>query len=128
MTNRMTSNVGSAFRALAVLGLLASGIACAGEEAIPPTGDEDTGDGDTGDGDGDPGDGDGDTGDGDGDPGDGDGDTGDECIGPDGCFACEPTNSIQITNACTDATCEAFENTQARLPLLERDGSLPPLP
>ncbi len=115
MSARNTSTVGSALRMLAVLGLLGSALACPGDEATPPTGEEDT---DSGDGDGDPGDGDG-------DPGDGDGD---DCLGPNDCFACEPTTSIEIINACTDATCEAFDNSPARLPLLERDGTLPPLP
>ena len=55
-------------------------------------------------------------------------DTGEDCVGPDGCFACEPSSSIELTNACTDATCEPFANTPERLPLLERDGGLPPLP
>jgi hypothetical protein len=97
---------------LALVGLTT---ACPSEEMAPPIGEEESGDGD------------GDSGDGDGDSGDGDGD-GDECLGADGCFACEPTSSIELTNACTDATCEPFENTPARLPLLERDGTLPPLP
>lgn len=29
---------------------------------------------------------------------------------------------------CTDATCEPFPNTPERLPLLEADGALPPIP
>jgi hypothetical protein len=103
---------------LITLALLGLSTACPSEEMAPPTGEEESGEEESGDGD---------PGDGDGDPGDGDGD-GDECLGPDGCFACEPTSSIELTNACTDATCEPFENTTDRLPLLERDGSLPPLP
>lgn len=83
-------------------------LACAGEEAKPP--DDDVGDGDIDD--------DTDTGT----------DTGGECLGADGCFDCEPTNAIELSNACTDATCEPFANTSERLPLLEGDGSLPPLP
>jgi hypothetical protein len=83
--------------------------ACAGDEATPPT-DDDVGDGDGDDAT--------ETGD----------ETGDECQGPDGCFACEPTNATELSNACTDASCEPFANTPERLPLLERDGSLPPLP
>lgn len=112
MTHRM--------KMLFAIALLGSSLGCPGDEATPPTAEGDTGDGDSGDGDGDPGDGDG-------DPGDGDGD-GDDCLGPNDCFDCEPTHSVELTNACTDATCEAFDNSPARLPLLERDGSLPPLP
>ncbi len=93
-------------------GLIVMVFACTGEEATPPT-DDDVGDGD------------GDTTEGTDDATE----TGDdECLGADGCFACEPTNSIELSNACTDATCEPFANTTERLPLLERDGSLPPLP
>jgi hypothetical protein len=84
-------------------------LACVGAEATPPIGD-DVGDGDTD------------------DATDDASDTGDACQGPDGCFDCEPTDSIELTNACTDATCEPFANTPERLPLLQRDGELPPLP
>ena len=34
----------------------------------------------------------------------------------------------QVLNRCSDADCEPFENTPERLPLLEQDGSLPPIP
>lgn len=39
-----------------------------------------------------------------------------------------PTEPVEILNGCTDATCEPFPNTPERLPLLEADGTLPPLP
>lgn len=56
-------------------------------------------------------------------------DTGGEaCIGPDGCFDCAPQKPLEFLNACTDAACSPFANTQERLPLLEGDGTLPPLP
>jgi len=56
-------------------------------------------------------------------------DTGGEaCIGPDGCFDCAPKQPLEVLNACTDAACSAYENTQKRLPLLKDDGTLPPLP
>jgi hypothetical protein len=53
---------------------------------------------------------------------------GEDCEGRDGCYACAPTTPVQVLDACTDATCEPFPNTTRRLPLLEPDGSLPPLP
>jgi hypothetical protein len=57
------------------------------------------------------------------------GTTGDEeCLGAEGCYACDPEDSSQLLNHCTDATCEPFANTPERLPLLEADGSLPPIP
>lgn len=40
----------------------------------------------------------------------------------------EPTDAVGLLNGCTDATCEPFANTPERLPRLEADGSLPPLP
>ena len=95
--------------------------ACTPDESTPPTGDGDTGnatettDNATDDGTDDATD-------------DGTDDGTDECIGPDGCFACEPTDSAELTNACTDASCDPFPNTVERLPLLEPDGGLPPLP
>jgi len=51
-----------------------------------------------------------------------------ECEDPDGCWSCAPTTPTQVLNACTDATCEPFPDTAERLPLLEPDGSLPPIP
>ncbi|WAS91640.1 hypothetical protein [Nannocystis punicea] len=51
-----------------------------------------------------------------------------ECETRDGCWSCTPTTHKQHLNACTDATCEPFPNTKDRLPLLEEDGTLPPLP
>ncbi|MBC8072165.1 MAG: hypothetical protein IAG13_27845 [Deltaproteobacteria bacterium] len=56
------------------------------------------------------------------------GTTGNECLGADGCYACNPEDSVQLLNHCTDADCEPFANTQKRLPRLEADGSLPPIP
>lgn len=56
------------------------------------------------------------------------GDTGEECLGENDCWNCTPRTSEQLLNHCTDATCEPFEDSAKRLPLLERDGSLPPLP
>jgi hypothetical protein len=50
-----------------------------------------------------------------------------ECLGANDCWQCEPNSSTQLLNQCTDAECSPFDNV-ARLPLLERDGSLPPLP
>lgn len=52
---------------------------------------------------------------------------GEECVGEDGCWGCVPTTPTQVINRCTDASCEPFANDR-RLPLLEPDGSLPPLP
>jgi hypothetical protein len=47
--------------------------------------------------------------------------------GADGCFNC-PEEPNEFLNRCVDgADCEPFDNA-ARLPLLEADGSLPPLP
>ena len=40
----------------------------------------------------------------------------------------EPTDPVGLLNGCTDATCEPFANTPERLPRLEADGTLPPLP
>ena len=51
-----------------------------------------------------------------------------ECETPEGCWSCPPTTHKQHLNACSDATCEPFPNTKDRLPLLEDDGTLPPLP
>lgn len=56
-------------------------------------------------------------------------DTGaDACEGPGGCFDCAPKQPLEFLNACTDATCAPFENTKKRLPLLNDDGTRPPLP
>ncbi|MEZ4453111.1 MAG: hypothetical protein R3B09_26860 [Nannocystaceae bacterium] len=55
--------------------------------------------------------------------------TGDDaCLAPEGCFACPPETPEQLLNACSDASCEPFVNDRTRLPLLNEDGSLPPLP
>lgn len=53
---------------------------------------------------------------------------GDACVGPNGCYDCEPTQSEQLLNRCTESECEPFPITTERLPLLEADGSLPPIP
>jgi hypothetical protein len=42
------------------------------------------------------------------------------------CFKCAPTNSLQLLNHCTDATCVYFDNKT--LTKLNADGSRPPLP
>lgn len=51
-----------------------------------------------------------------------------DCLGPMDCWNCDPVEPEQILNRCSSADCEPFENTPERLPLLERDGSLPPIP
>jgi hypothetical protein len=43
------------------------------------------------------------------------------------CYACAPSTSDQLLNACTSKACTPFANTAARLPLLRPDGTLPPL-
>ena len=50
----------------------------------------------------------------------------DPCITPEGCFDCEPQEPIHYLNRCTEAVCEPFDNA-ARLPLLNADGSVPPI-
>jgi len=55
-------------------------------------------------------------------------DTTDTCVDAEGCWNCDPVEPIHFLNRCTDATCEPFDNTQTRLPLIGADGSLPPLP
>lgn len=49
------------------------------------------------------------------------------CDDPSGCWACTPTNQNQLLNGCTDVAGVRFDNA-ARLPLLNDDGTLPPLP
>jgi hypothetical protein len=56
------------------------------------------------------------------------GTTGNECLGAEGCYACDPAHNVQLLDHCTDADCEPFANTPERLPLLDADGSLPPIP
>lgn len=51
-----------------------------------------------------------------------------ECLGPDGCWSCDPQTPEQVLNHCTASECEPFPNTQERLPLLGDDGALPPIP
>jgi hypothetical protein len=48
---------------------------------------------------------------------------------PDGrpCFGCPPTKTVEFHNACTDSTCQPFDNA-TRLTKLTADGGLPPLP
>jgi hypothetical protein len=53
--------------------------------------------------------------------------TGEECVGEDGCFACDPVEQADWLNACTDAACVPFDNGRIA-DLLEEDGSLPPVP
>jgi hypothetical protein len=52
----------------------------------------------------------------------------DPCAGPEDCHACEPIEPVQVLNRCTDAMCQRFANTPERLPLLQPDGALPPVP
>jgi hypothetical protein len=49
--------------------------------------------------------------------------------GADGCFNC-PANTNEFMNQCHGASvqCSKFPNTQARLPKLNANGTLPPLP
>jgi hypothetical protein len=50
-------------------------------------------------------------------------------LGDDGCFNCPANGEVeQWLNRCVDSDCEPFDNSQARLPLLKSDGTLPPLP
>jgi hypothetical protein len=49
------------------------------------------------------------------------------CTGAGGCWSCAPTTRVEFLNACTSAGCSPFDN-RARLPLLNPDGTLPPLP
>lgn len=44
-----------------------------------------------------------------------------------GCWSCPREQPEHFLNACTNAACEPFDNA-ARLPLLNDDGTLPPLP
>ena len=49
------------------------------------------------------------------------------CVGPAGCFKCEPTKNDDFLNACTDRLCTPFDNT-ARLPLFKAGQPLPAVP
>lgn len=51
-----------------------------------------------------------------------------DCVAPEGCFRCAPTTSDEFLDRCTTASCEPFVNDRTRLPLLNADGTLPPLP
>lgn len=53
----------------------------------------------------------------------------DPLLGTNGCFNCPADGEQeQWFNRCVDSTCLPFANTEARLPLLNADGSLPNLP
>lgn len=52
---------------------------------------------------------------------------GEDCVGPDGCFSCEPSAQAELLNACTDSACIPYDNGQLEGLLLE-DGSVPPVP
>ncbi len=54
-------------------------------------------------------------------------DAGEQCFTDEGCYACIPIDEPTYLNACTDSSCAGFDNVD-RLPLLNADGSLPPLP
>lgn len=43
------------------------------------------------------------------------------------CYGCEPMNTQEFHNACTDALCTPFDDSK-RLTKLTPDGGLPPLP
>lgn len=49
------------------------------------------------------------------------------CVGPAGCFKCEPTKNDEFLNACTDGQCTPFDNA-ARLPLFKAGQPLPAVP
>lgn len=49
------------------------------------------------------------------------------CVGPNGCYACEPVQELDYLNACTDGQCTPFDNA-ARLPLYKAGQALPPIP
>lgn len=49
------------------------------------------------------------------------------CYTDDGCYDCIPIDEITYLNACSDSACTPFDN-RTRLPLLNGDGTLPPLP
>ena len=49
------------------------------------------------------------------------------CRVPSGCVSCLPTQGLDFSNACTDATCVPFDN-RTRLSNLALDGGLKPLP
>ncbi|HKP63741.1 MAG TPA: hypothetical protein VJV78_43705 [Polyangiales bacterium] len=51
--------------------------------------------------------------------------SGGDCKGDKGCYSCEPKNYEQYLNACTDAVCNAYDNS--KLKKLE-NGKVPPIP
>ncbi|MFO0684762.1 MAG: hypothetical protein U0234_22080 [Sandaracinus sp.] len=53
-----------------------------------------------------------------------------DCVAPSGCYQCPPSTQEQFLDHCTapGVTCQAFPVTTTRLPHLNADGSLPPLP
>ncbi|UJR81749.1 hypothetical protein [Sandaracinus amylolyticus] len=53
---------------------------------------------------------------------------GGECTSRPDCWSCLPTEPEHFLNGCTDSTCIEFPITQARLPRLRADGTVPPLP
>jgi hypothetical protein len=50
------------------------------------------------------------------------------CVSRPECWSCPPTTNAHFLNACTTATCQPFPNNRARLPRLNADGTVPPLP
>lgn len=50
--------------------------------------------------------------------------------GADGSASCvaQPVTNQDFLNSCTNGTCFPFPNTKTRLPLLNADGTLPPVP
>jgi hypothetical protein len=55
-----------------------------------------------------------------------DDDAGVSCEGEKGCYSCEPKSYEQFLNSCTDAVCNAYDNS--KLKKLGSDGALPPIP
>jgi hypothetical protein len=53
-------------------------------------------------------------------------DAGMSCEGEKGCYSCAPKSYEQYLNACTDAVCNAYDNS--KLKKLGSDGKLPPIP
>jgi len=104
----------------ALLPALVLATGCPGNEEQPPVADgEDVGDTDPGE--------DTDTTGSDTEPGDETAESTGSDTGSEQCVE-EPTEPVELLNGCTDATCEPFANTPERLPRLNADGSLPPLP
>jgi hypothetical protein len=51
----------------------------------------------------------------------------DPCISDGGCYDCPPVAVPHFLNQCTESHCAPFDN-KGRLPRLNSDGTLPPLP